>query len=144
MAYFRLKIKNIMGQHTWFVKDKLLHRVQQEYYDKLDNHEDGLIYLDDSEIAQLNYEIECIDKFNETDYHDLFRTGKRDPDGQYISDIITSKEECFDWINDPENLVSFKNTIFDSDEQELINREKSIIWLNEFWDKYPDGLIYFI
>lgn len=40
-------------------------------------------------------------------------------------------------------MVSFKNTVFETDEQEKINREYSINKLNEFWDKYPDGVIYF-
>jgi hypothetical protein len=132
-----------MGQHTWFAKDRQLYEEMTEMYQKLNDFEDGLNDLDDYEISKLESKIESIYDSINTDYHDLFRTNKRDSDGEYISDTITSREDCFEWINNPDNLVSFRNTIFDSDEQEMINREKSIEKLNEFWDKYPNGLIYF-
>ena len=132
-----------MGQHTWFLKSKELYLKQNELYEKLDKFENGEIYLDDLELLQLNTEIDEIGEQNDTDYHDLFRTGKRNEDGTYTDDVIFSKKECFEWIDKPENFVSFKNTIFETDEQEKINREYSINKLNEFWGKYPDGVIYF-
>ena len=132
-----------MGQHTWFLKSKELYLKQNELYDKLDKFENNEIYLDDLELLQINTEIDEIDEQNDAEYHDLFRTGKRNEDSTYIDDVIFSKKECFEWIDKPENLVSFKNTIFETDEQEKINREYSINKLNEFWDKYPDGVIYF-
>ena len=116
---------------------------QNELYDKLDKFENNEIYLDDLELLQINTEIDEIDEQNDTEYHDLFRTGKRNEDSTYTDDVIFSKKECFEWIDKPENCVSFKNTVFDTDEQEKINREYSINKLNEFWDKYPDGVIYF-
>lgn len=132
-----------MGQHTWFVKDKELYLKQNELYDKLDLFEEGDIYLDDIEVYQINHQIDEIEKENKSEFHDLFRTNKRNPDGTYTDDVILSRKECFEWINKPENRVSFKNTVFDSEEQEQLNREYSINKLNEFWEKYPDGVIYF-
>lgn len=132
-----------MGQHTWFLKDKELYLKQNELYKKLDSFENDEIYLDDLEIYQLNSEIDQIDKENKADYHDLFRTSKRNVDGTYTDDVIFSSKECFEWIDKPENLVSFKNTVFETDEKERVNREYSINKLNEFWDKYPNGVIYF-
>ena len=132
-----------MGQHTWFLRDKELYLQQNELYKKLDSFENDEIYLDDLELYQLNSEIDQIDKENEADYHDLFRTSKRNVDGTYTDDVIFSSKECFEWIDKPENLVSFKNTMFETDEQERVNRQYSINKLNEFWDKYPNGVIYF-
>ena len=132
-----------MGQHTWFLKSKELYLKQNELYDKLDKFENNEIYLDDLELLQINTEIDEIDEQNDTEYHDLFRTGKHNEDNTYTDDVIFSKKECFEWINKPENCVSFKKTVFDTDEQEKINREYSINKLNKFWDKYPDGVIYF-
>jgi len=132
-----------MGQHTWFLKDKELYLQQNELYKKLDSFENDEIYLDDLELYQLNSEIDQIDEENEADYHDLFRTSKRNVDGTYTDDVIFSSKECFEWIDKPENLVSFKNTMFETDEQERVNRQYSINKLNEFWDKYPNGVIYF-
>jgi uncharacterized Zn finger protein len=132
-----------MGQHTWFLKDKELYLKQNKLYKKLDSFENDEIYLDDLELYQLNSEIDQIYKENKADYHDLFRTSKRNVDGTYTDDVIFSSKECFEWIDKPENLVSFKNTMFETDEQERVNREYSINKLNEFWDKYPNGVIYF-
>jgi hypothetical protein len=132
-----------MGQHTWFLKSKELYLKQNKLYDKLDKFEKNEIYLDDLELLQINTEIDEIDEQNDAEYHDLFRTGKCNEDGTYTDDVIFSNKECFEWIDKPENCVSFKNTVFDTDEQEKINREYSINKLNEFWDKYPDGVIYF-
>ena len=133
-----------MGQHTWFLKSKELYLKQNELYEKLDKFENGEIYLDDLELLQLNTEIDEIDEQNDADdYHDLFRTGKCNENKTYTDDVLFSRKECFEWIDKPENFVSFKNTIFETDEQEKINREYSINKLNEFWGKYPDGVIYF-
>ena len=132
-----------MGQHTRFLKNKELFLKQNELYEKLDLYENGKIYLDEMEIRQLNFEIDEIDKQNDTEYSDLFRTGKRNKNGSYTDDVIFSKDQCFEFINNPDNLVYFKYTIFDTDVQEKINRKKAIENLNSFWEKYPDGVIYF-
>jgi hypothetical protein len=39
--------------------------------------------------------------------------------------------------------MSFKYSVFDNEEKENINRVDAIKFLNEFWDKYPDDVIYF-
>ncbi len=132
-----------MGQHTWFLKSKELYLKQNELYEKLNSFEEGETYLDDMELYQLNHQIDEIDEENNAEYHDLFRTSKRKEDNSYIDDVIFSRKECFEWIDKPENLVSFKKTVFETNEQEKINREYSIKKLNEFWDKYPEGVIYF-
>lgn len=132
-----------MGQHTWFLKSRELYLDQNKLYEKLDSFENNEICLDDIELAHLNDEIEENYKQNEADYHDLFRTGKRNKDKTYTDDMIFSRKECFEWIEKQENLVSFRNNIFETDEQETENRNFSINKLNEFWDKYPNGVIYF-
>lgn len=80
---------------------------------------------------------------NQAPYHDLFRTNKYRKNGDYITDQLTSREQCFAWIADPKNKVSYKRSIFDDDEQEPKNKIEAHRLLNEFWDKYPNGLINF-
>jgi hypothetical protein len=130
-----------MGQHTWFAKSKSLYLRQMELYEKIDSFDEGLISLSDKVVAQIQQEIDDIDDANEAEYHDLFRTGKRNADRTYTDDVIYSKEECFKWIETPENFVSFG--FFGNDEAEAERREFALKHLNEFWDKYPDGVIYF-
>ena len=132
-----------MGQHTWFSKDKTLYLKQNALHEKLDAFEKGYIYLDNLDVYQINSEIDELDKQNKAEYHDVFRTSKRNADSTYTDDEIFSKEECFEWINKPENKVYFKNTIFDTDEKEKIARKQALIDLNDFWDKYPNGVINF-
>lgn len=61
--------------------------------------------------------------YEETEYHDLFRvTG-------YPQSRLTTKDETFNFINDLTNNC----TIYD----------KTTKLLEEFWMKYPDGLIEF-
>lgn len=132
-----------MGQHTWFQKDKARFVRREELYERLSKFEDDMIYPDDIEVSQITEEINEISKENYAEYHDVFRTGKRETDKSYINDVIFSREECFNWINDPINKVSFKNTAFDDARQEKINKKAAIKLLNEFWDKYPNGVIYF-
>ena len=126
-----------MGLHTWFVKSKAAYLEQEELYERLENDYTGEFSYD------LYFDINKIEKENNAEYHDLFRTGKRNPDGTYTSDTLSSLTETLEWISNPENHVSFKNTVFDTDEQEAEYRENAIIKLKEFWEKYPEGLIYF-
>jgi hypothetical protein len=118
-----------MAQHTWFLKSKDLYLKQNELFEKLDKFETNDIYLSDLELLQIETEIDEIDEQNDAEYHDLFRTNKRNKDNTYIDEVIFSRRECFEWINNPENLVE--------------KFEYTIDALNEFWDKYPDGVIYF-
>lgn len=115
-----------MGQHTWFYKDKDVFDKCQELSRQIDELEDKGLF-DDVDFFTLNYNFDKLDKFNEAEYHDLFRTSKRNTDGTYCDDVITSKEQCFSWIKENEKYVS------------NINYQL----LNEFWDKYPKGVIAF-
>ena len=132
-----------MGQHTWFLKSAEDYLKVVELNVKLDQHDEGIIYLDDLELLQINDEIDDIDDANETIYHDIFRTNKRQEDDSYINDVITSREQCFEWINNPDNMVSYKHVYYETDEQELVHKEEDIKLLNKFWDEYPNGCIYF-
>lgn len=132
-----------MGQHTWFLKNKELYLKEIELHNKLDDFENDKIYLDDMEVIQINHQIDEIYEQNKSEYHDVFRTSKRNEDKSYIDDVIFSKKECFEWINNPDNKVSFKSVVSDTDEQEKTNREIATKLLNEFWYKYPNGVIYF-
>jgi hypothetical protein len=49
--------------------------------------------------------------------------------GGYPEDQIFSKEECLKFIEDNKDKIKF----FD----------KTYEWLDEFWDKYPDGFMHF-
>jgi hypothetical protein len=132
-----------MGQHTWFIKNKELFLKQNELYEKLDAFEENKIYLDNMELLQINAEIDEIDKHNRTDYHDLFRTVKRNEDGSYTDDVIFSKEDCFKWLEINVNTISFKHCYWETNEQEAKYKQEALIRLNKFWDEYPNGVIYF-
>jgi hypothetical protein len=119
-----------MGQHTWFYKSKDLYLKQNELYEKLDAHDEGIIYLDELELLQISTEIDKIEIDNKAKHHDLFRTSKRNEDRSYIDDTLFSKEECFDWIS--------KNIEF-----VYLYDEKSREELIEFWNENPHGVITF-
>lgn len=104
-----------MGMHTWFVKDKKVYKELERLYNIAETS------------SEFDSQIDLLYKQNETEYHDLFRTNKREKDGTYCQDIIESKKECDEWIKNN------KETIY------YLNEEK----INEFWDKYPNGLVYF-
>lgn len=121
-----------MGLHTWFYKDRVLYDEAKELYNKLDKADEGEIYLDELESIQIYSRLDEIEKLNDADFHDCFRTNKRNEDGTYTDDVIYSKEECDKWLQDnvtyhfPENY-----------------KEKGLQLLNEFWKKYPNGVIDF-
>ena len=116
-----------MGLHTWFYKEKELYLKQQELYSTLDKFEDYEIYLDDLEVDQINHEIDEISKINDSDHHDIFRTNKREANGEYTYDVIFSKQECEKWLID-NNIV-----IEPSNKRALDN----------FWEEFPNGVIDF-
>ena len=118
-----------MGQHTWFYKDRKLYEEQQEIYDKLNAHEEGEIWLESEELLQLNHREDEIYRLNEAEYHDLFRTSKRDPDGCYTTDFITSQKDCKKWLEDNKDLISIEDWGYKL--------------LDKFWNKYPNGVIDF-
>lgn len=124
-----------MAIHTWFVKSKELHLKSEELNDKLDLIESCLDKNTQSEILELESEIEYIEEQNESEFHDLFRiNNKKDADA-----IITSKQECFDFINN--NDIFYARSSFNSDDEA---KEYWLSQLDEYWNKYPNGLIYFV
>jgi hypothetical protein len=119
-----------MGQHTWFYKNKEERKKELELWEKLDKHDTGEDWLDYLEIDQINNQINLIRKANDSEYHDLFRTNKRNPDRTYTDDSIESEEDCYKWLKDNKEFVYSYNK-----EDEKI--------LKEFWTKYPNGAIDF-
>jgi len=122
-----------MGLHTWFVKSKAVYLEQEELYKKLENDT-----FDNLESYTLGSEVDKLNKSNKAEYHDLFRTGVRNEEK-----ILSSLSETLVYILNPENNVSFKHTVFDTQLQELKYQEEALEKLQEFWEKYPEGLIYF-
>lgn len=117
-----------MGQHTWFHKSKEMYFKALEIlevFSKACDKEPGYEHLDEHVLFD---EYDELIKKSEYKHHDLFRTSKRTPDGEYIEDeIISSKEECDLWLEANKNTVS-----------EL---QKELV--DEFWKKYPKGFIRF-
>jgi len=132
-----------MGQHTWFRKDKETYLKLNEIYDKLYKHETGEEWLDDLDILHLESESSDLYDQNETDYHDLFRTSKRNEDGTYTDDVLFSYEETLKWMEDNKEHVSFSHTVFDSPEKIEENKKWCFQKLREFWAEYPNGVIDF-
>ena len=132
-----------MGLHTWFYKDRILYDEEQSLHDKLEQHDNNEIWLDDLELLQINHRIDEIDELNNAGYNDLFRTFKREADDSYTLDVIYSSKECKQWLIDNDKFIYFSHTIHDTPEQIAENKEKALIRLAEFWDKYPDGVIDF-
>ena len=124
-----------MAIHTWFVKSKELYSKAEVLNDKLDLIESCFDKNTQSEILELESEIEYIEEQNETEFHDLFRiNNKKDADT-----IITSKQECFEFINN--NDIFYARSSFNSDDEA---KEYWLSQLEDYWNKYPNGLIYFI
>lgn len=116
-----------MGQHTWFYKDKDKYLKMIDIYEKMDKaemYEDGYDELD--AYAFFN-ESEKLREENSADYHDCFRTSKRNEDGTYTDDVIYSKKECDEW------LESNKEFVYSLDKESL----------DRFWDEHPNGVIDF-
>ena len=118
-----------MGQHTFFYKDANTLRNKA----KLEKILNGLIERYgvlsppkevESVIKRVSDEIDELDE-NENLTRDLFRTGKRNPDGTYYEKDLLSKEEVFQFME--EN----KETIFYFDKEGF----------DEFWEKNPNGAV---
>ena len=116
-----------MGQHTWFYKEKDKYLKMNELYEKMnraENYEDGYDELD----AQAFYhQAKELREENESNYYDCFRTSKRNEGGTYIEDVIFSKKECDEW------LENNKETVYYLDKESL----------DKFWEEYPNGVIQF-
>lgn len=116
-----------MGQHTWFYKEKDKYLKMLELYEKeekAENYEDG---YDESDARVFYEESEKLREENKADYHDCFRTSKRNEDRTYIDDVIFSKKECDKWLEDNKETVYYLN-------KEL---------LDKFWEEHPEGVIEF-
>lgn len=120
-----------MGCHTWFLKDKELYLKRVEVRNKMELMRECDAEYDVVEYDRLFDEAFNLHLKNKTEYHDLFRTNKLTDDGDYTTDVIYSREECFEWINNRNNKVYFTDV------------ELAVRKLNEFWDEYPNGVIEF-
>jgi hypothetical protein len=130
-----------MGQTTYFEKNKDKYLEKEILFDTLDLHEDGTstLMLNDDTIAKIRIDIEYIECLNTCeDFCNTFRSRKKD-----IEEVFFTRESCLEWINDPQNLVYFRNP-FCYAEEESEYRLRGIQKLNDFWDSYPNGVIYFI
>jgi hypothetical protein len=118
-----------MGQHTWFYKSKDLYYKTEKLYSKLDDFENGKIELSEHELSEIWSKIDEQEDANYAiEFHNCFRTSKRnEKDRTYTEDILSSKEECSDWIE------KNKDHVYDLNEENL----------NQFWKKFPDGVIDF-
>jgi hypothetical protein len=121
---------------TWFLKSKDLYLKQELLYDKLE-----VIGVTESEIESIEYEIDRIDDeiiLEIGDYHNLFFID------EYQDTLLSSKEECLDWIGNTEN-VRFRNFVFEGKElNEDQNKKICLNRLDKFWESYPDGLVLFV
>lgn len=115
-----------MGLHTWFYKNKELYKETIFIYDKLDELEeqgsDDMILFE-----KYHNRLSEIDKLNDAEYHDCFRTSKREPDGSYTTDVLYSKEECLSWLEENSDKVM----------------DLDLMLVHQFWNKYPNGVIDF-
>jgi hypothetical protein len=121
---------------TWFLKSKDLYLKQELLYDKLE-----VIGVTESEIESIEYEIDRIDDeiiLEIGDYHNLFFID------EYQDTLLSSKEECLNWIGNTEN-VRFRNFVFEGKElNEDQNKKICLNRLDKFWESYPDGLVLFV
>lgn len=117
-----------MGQHTWFIKDKELLKERNSLYDKLEKSDSYEEWMDEVDYRLIEERIEEIDALIDCDdFHDCFRTNKRNEDKTYIDEIIWSFEECIQWLKDNKEFVYSLN----------------MAYVKFFWSKYPNGAIYF-
>lgn len=141
-----------MGQRTWFVEDKELYFKELELWNelyKLCDESGSPTENTEDEYYDKELVIDKISKKNTANYHDVFRTSKRTEKGCYIEETITSRDECFEWIEKPENFafvfVPNEDKIsYFSDKGNGIEAKKAALKrLEEFWQEHPNGLIYF-
>ena len=126
-----------MSNSTNFYKNKELYLKLSEIFDNVDS---GIFVIDDD--IYNNYDKQ--DNENTLrEYYNIFRTWKRDADGHDTTDIITSKEDCFKWLEDNDSFVSYKYCHWETSDVEDHRKAMCFQKLNEFWLKYPDGCISF-
>lgn len=106
-----------MGQHTWCYKSKQIQKEMDEIYDEYEKTSDSSILEKYDELFDSN----------ESEFHDIFRTWKKQEDDTYLEIQLNSREETLRWIDENMEFIDYLN----------------IDKVNEFWDKYPDGFIEF-
>lgn len=112
-----------MGQHTWCSKHIKLYKACH-LLDDLEEPDSGMPEEITSKVIEINLDLWGI---SSSEYHDVFRSFKKESDDSYCEDIITSREACEAYLE--EN----KKYIFN------INKEQ----IDAFWDEYPSGVISF-
>ena len=118
-----------MGLHTWFHKNKTTYDKLNKIYQELNKLEDelGESFFEDERVIKLQEESDKLYDENEAEYHDVFRTNKRNEDGTYSDDVIYSKEETYKWLKENSKEID----------------ERQIERLDKFWEEYPNGVIDF-
>lgn len=118
-----------MGQHTWFYKDANTLREKVALEQRLNSltKEHGVIFPPAEVVIEMNAINDKIDQLDKDEKltRDLFRTGKRNPDGTYYEEDLFTKEDVLKFIR--EN----RETIFYFDREGF----------DEFWKKYPNGAV---
>lgn len=112
-----------MGQHTWFYKSLEKYKKSTLLFEQSDQ----MLEVDYDEAQKIFAQADKIDDDNQSEFHNIFRTSKRESNGSYCLDIIQSREQCIKWLEENKDLV------------ENLNQDR----LNQFWDKYPKGYIEF-
>jgi hypothetical protein len=116
-----------MGQHTWFYKDWNSYKKGKDLSQVIDEHHTGKIWLDSTELYQMESEHQSIREENSTYFHDCFRTFKREDNGSYYEGVIRSKEECDKWLEENAKYI------YELDKERV----------DEFWNMFPNGVIDF-
>ena len=92
-----------MGQHTWFLKNKTDFFREKQISDLLEKHEVQEIHVDN--YLELDSEFWNLHDSNKTEYHDIFRTNKRNTDNSYIEVELFSYDETVKWIEENEETI---------------------------------------
>ena len=126
----KTKIKNLIErlskQNTWFYSDrKVYFQIKALYQELFENDQNAS--LSDLEVNEIFNKIDYYEHLIMTDFNNCFISSKRNENGYHIDDIILSREECIEWIENNKSTIS------------KIDLNK----INQFWDKYPNGVIDF-
>jgi hypothetical protein len=119
-------LEKLSKQNTWFYSDRKVFFKVKDLYIKLSDNEDDKS-LSDSELNEIFKKIDYYESLISTDFHNCFITTKRNENGTHIDDIILSRQECIEWIQKNKSTI----TKIDSNK------------IEEFWDRYPNGVIDF-
>jgi hypothetical protein len=114
-----------MGTHTWFTKDGNLHL---EYIEKRDS------FNDDTTLGEYNKWMTIHSENEDDDYFNLFRASGPQDNWEYLDNVyLRSYEDTMEFINNPYHQVREGDYSW----------EEGMRLLKEYWEKYPNGLIYF-